>query len=196
MKLNLKKSKGFTLIELLLVVGIIALGSVVAYITYPKVSSTSRANAEATNINTITAGIKNVYAGTNNFTSLGSDGKVGVKVLARAKALPDRMTTDTTASDGIITNGFGGAVGIAAEAIGTNNNVQSYKITYPNVPNAECTKLVTGVGNNFVQVKVNNVVLRSYGDAASNVPIDPGAAAAQCGADASLDNNTLTFWGN
>ena len=186
---QIKNKKGFTLVELLLVVGLIALGAVVAYITFPKVQATSRANTEATNINTIASGINNLYAGTNTYASLGTDGATAFTVLNGARQLPERMISGTR-----ILNGFGGDVTITAANLpvgATTNNF--YLITYAGVPTAECTKLASGVGNNFVQVGINgttgtNLVKEFPNEAA----IDPGLVAAQCRAG---NSNTMYFWG-
>lgn len=189
MKLNLRKSKGFTLVELLLVVGIIALGSVVAYITLPKVQSTSRANAEATNINTIAAGIKNIYAGTNNFATL-VDATVGTTLVIKSKAAPDRMVTSPT----VLTNSFGGNVTVAPGAAlgGSLGAFSTYLITYNGVPDAECNKLATGVASNFLKVNVNSVEVKTAPGATPVHNLDPVEISAAC----VNDNNTLMFWNN
>lgn len=187
MKVTLKKKSAFTLVELLLVVGIIAIGSVVAYITLPKVQSTARANAEATNINTIAAGVKNVYAGTNSFGSLTTD------VLVNAKAVPEKML-DTTTTPTSILNGFSGAVTIApTDPLGAAGTT-AYTITYAGVPDAECNKLATGVGNNFINVSITNAAatttaVKTY---PSSTPVDPSAVSGACGGD----SNTIAFTGN
>lgn len=53
-----KSKKGFSLLELLLVLGIIAALVVAAFIVYPKVQASQRAQAESNNIATIQAGVK------------------------------------------------------------------------------------------------------------------------------------------
>jgi prepilin-type N-terminal cleavage/methylation domain-containing protein len=55
---NIKSKKGFSLLELLLVLGIIAALVVAAFIVYPKVQASQRAQAESNNIATIQAGVK------------------------------------------------------------------------------------------------------------------------------------------
>ncbi len=196
MKLNLRKSKGFTLVELLLVVGIIALGSVVAYITLPKVQSTSRANAEATNINTIAAGVKNMYAGTNSFTTLGAPAGTGTgtDLIVKGKAAPDRMVVDPAATPKTLVNSFGGNVAVGAESAALGNIAAngSYFITYAGVPDAECNKLATGVGNNFVKVQVNSTVVKSA-PGETLVTLDPAVVSGAC---VNSDNNAMTFWNN
>ena len=177
-----KQQKGFTLIELLLVVGIMALGAVVAYVTLPKVRSTANANSEAASINTLSAGIKNVYAGSNSYKTLTN------KVLIDAKAVPEKMLTGTANSTELV-NSFGGLVTVAPTKLGSNSqNYSSYTITYNNVPDAECVKISTGVGNNFSEVTVNGVKIRQY---PTTDPVDPGAASLNC--QGQSDSNVIIF---
>ena len=174
----MKKQKGFTLVELLLVLGIMALGAVVAYITVPKVRATSNANAEATVVNTLAAGVKNVYAGSNSFKKLTN------KVLIDAKAVPERMLTETASQ---LVNTFGGDVTVTPTKLGTvAADNSAYQIVSTNVPDAECVKLATGVGNNFSEVIVNTTKVRQY---PKTDPVDPALASTSCTGDA----NTLTF---
>lgn len=179
-----KQQKGFTLIELLLVVGIMALGAVVAYVTLPKVRSTANANSEAASINTLSAGIKNVYAGSNSYKTLTN------KVLIDAKAVPEKMLTGTANSTELV-NSFGGLVTVAPTKLGSNASTQNnsaYTITYTNVPDAECVKISTGVGNNFSEVSVNGTKIRQY---PTTDPVDPGAASLNC--QGQSDSNTIVF---
>lgn len=181
MRIQKKKQKGFTLIELLLVVGIMAVGAIIAYYTLPKVQSTSNANTEATLVNTLAAGIKNVYSGTNNFRTLTN------KVLIDAKAVPDKMLT-TTANE--LVNSFGGQVTITPTKLGTVAvDKTAYQIESTNIPDAECTKIAAGVGNNFGEVSVNGTKVRTY---PSTEPIDPAVTSAACVATA----NTIILIGS
>ncbi len=84
------KNKAFTLVELLLVVGIIALGSVVAYITLPKVASSMKAHSTTQSINTIYAGVENLYGNRNNYNGLTKASLVASKVISQSTAdLPE-----------------------------------------------------------------------------------------------------------
>ncbi len=189
MKLNLKKSSGFTLVELLLVVGIIALGSVVAYITLPKVQSTSRANAEAANINTLAAGVKNMYAGTNSYRGLLSQ-TIGTDLIIKAKAAPAGMVVGTT-----LRNSFGGTVTVEpGQLLGSVPADGSFHITYNGVPDAECNKIVSIVGNNFMRITAGpfatQAIIKSAPGEGAAPAISPSAVAAAC----NYDNNTIGLW--
>ena len=72
MKFNLRNNKklGFTLIEILLVVGFIAVAGIGVYTVYGKVQQGQAANSEARNIDTIRAGVKNLFAGASDTTGL------------------------------------------------------------------------------------------------------------------------------
>ncbi len=140
-----KNSKAFTLVELLLVVGIIALGSVVAYITFPKVQATFRANAEIASTRTLMAGIKTVYGNKNGFDGLSE------QTLNNAKITPEswRVPGDPT----IIRNSFGGPVNVA------NVNFPPqffYNISMQAVPNAECSKIVQALQDTVAQMYITN----------------------------------------
>lgn len=59
--MNKQIKKGISLLELVLVLGIISALVVAAFIVYPKVQASQRAQAERNNIATIQAGVKSLY---------------------------------------------------------------------------------------------------------------------------------------
>ncbi|MDD2840131.1 MAG: type 4 pilus major pilin [Rickettsiales bacterium] len=167
MKLNLSKikSKGFTLVEILLVVGFIALASVGVYTIYSKVQTANSANAESRNLDTIRAGIKNLYGASPNYAGLTP------AVANNAKITPEAMRATATT----IVNTFGGTVGIAPTNLGTGTN-NGFRITYPLVTDDVCTKLVTTGGAQFDQVTVGATVVKAFG---TNV-INPATVTTAC----------------
>ncbi len=167
--LKRKKGQGFTLIELLLVVGFIALASIGIYLIYHKVSQGNQANTEARNLDTIRAGIKNLYGASSNFATVTNT------VVNNAHITPDNMLT--SGNIGAITNSFGGAVNITPTSLGAGTN-NAFTIDYPNVPDAICVKLVSTDGSNFDQVSINGTVVKAFG---TNT-LDPGTVAADCNA--------------
>lgn len=177
---NRAKAAGFSLIELLLVIGFIAGALVLAFVTYPKVQATNRANLESQHLTVLASGIKNLYSTSRNFGTLSNT------TLANAKILPDDMSYTA----GVISNVWGGTVTVAPEAGSSNLR---YRITYTAVPKAECVKLATGVSTNFVRTTINNATVVLDRMAAGEVNIDPAAITAAC-ADAST--NSLEFIGN
>lgn len=175
---NKKQDKGFTLVEILLVVGFIALAGIGIYTIYSKVQVSNQANTESRNLDTLRAGVKSLYGGRPNFTGLTNT------VANQARVTPDSMRTP--ASDTAITNTFGGAVDVLATSL--NGSAGSgFSITYPVVPSAVCTKLVTSAGVQFNQVTVDGTVVKKFG---VNDPIDVATVATTCNAK---DVNKIIF---
>lgn len=178
---NKKQNKGFTLVEILLVVGFIALAGIGIYTIYAKVQVSNQANTESRNLDTLRAGVKSLYGGRPNFNG------VSATVANNARVTPDNMRTAGNAA--LITNSFGGTVLIAATPLNAIADA-GFRITYPQVPSAVCSKLVTSAGVQFSQVTVNGVVVKAYG---VNAPIDVAAATTNCNA---VDNPTILFDSN
>ena len=165
MKLLKNKKNGFTLVEILLVVGFIALAGIGIYTVYTKVQMSNAALQEGKNLDTIRAGIKNLYGGNQNYAGLSNS------VLNDARITPDSMRKiPYDAGDATITNSFGGAVNLdpvsLGAAAGSNNG---FRVTYNNVPGAVCAKLVTGTGAAWDQISVQGKVVKSFGKGNLNV---------------------------
>lgn len=147
---NKKSKKGFSLLELLLVLGIIAALVVAAFIVYPKVQASQRAEAESSNIAAIQAGVKSLYAASPSYTGLTT--QVGVQ----ANVFPDNMLSGS-GSDATPINVFKGEVTLAAAATGPSKTAgSSFTITYNSVPANECAKIVSSIGPNFDSVTVGS----------------------------------------
>ena len=108
---NKKSKKGFSLLELLLVLGIIAALVVAAFIVYPKVQASQRAQAESNNIATIQAGVKALYSSASSFTGLTN------LVAVQANIFPDNMLINSGTFARPI-NAFKGNVTLAADKTG------------------------------------------------------------------------------
>ncbi|MBA4242235.1 MAG: type IV pilin [Sphingobacteriaceae bacterium] len=160
-----KKNKGgFSLIELLLVVGFIALVSLGVYTVYSKVQTSQAANTEARNLDTIRAGIKNLYGASQNYVGLTN------VVINDARVTPDSMrAVPVVAGAAAINNTFGGAVTVVPVNLGTGAN-NGFQITYAAVPGDVCTKLVTTAGRAFDTVGVGAVGnVKAFGTGNLNV---------------------------
>ena len=178
---NKKQNKGFTLVEILLVVGFIALAGIGIYTIYAKVQVSNQANTESRNLDTLRAGIKSLYGGSPNF------GSITNAVVNNARLTPDSMRTALTAGNADITNTFGGAVVVAPVTLGTGTGANNgFSITYPAVPGAVCSKLVSSAGVQFNQVAVGSTTVKTFG---SNVPMDLVAMSTSC----SVDTVSITF---
>lgn len=175
--LSKKDAKGFSLIELLLVIGFIAGALVLAFITYPKVQATSRANTTSQQLTLISAGIKNLYATARNYSSL------TVTVLNDAKLLPEDMAINGDE----LSNVWGGTLLIAP----VNNN-RHYTLTLSSVPPAECVKIATGVGINFLKLAINSTDIFDRTVQTDQVNVDPAVVTGACSQEA----NDMILTGN
>ena len=163
MKLMAKRRKGFTLVEILLVVGFIALAGIGVYTLYSKVQTSNAALQEGKNLDTIRAGIKNLFGGTQNYANIGNG------VLNDARIPPDSMRPiPYHAGDTSITNSFGGSVQVAAVALGGGSN-NGFSVTYPKVPGSVCAKLVTGAGTGWDQITAGGTVVKAFGTGALDI---------------------------
>ncbi|ENN9152056.1 TPA: prepilin-type N-terminal cleavage/methylation domain-containing protein [Escherichia coli] len=174
-----KSKKGFSLLELLLVLGIIAALVVAAFIVYPKVQASQRAQAESNNIATIQAGVKALYTSASSFTGLTNT------VAVQAKIFPDNMLSGSGTTAKPI-NAFKGNVTLAAAATGPSSAAgSSFTITYDNEPAAECVKIATAAAGNFYITTVGTKVVKAAGGT-----LDVAATAAAC---TNATSNTLVF---
>lgn len=179
-----KSRKGFTLVEILLVVGFIALAGIGIYTIYSKVQMSNAALTEGKNIDTIRAGVKNLFGGSQNYTGLAP------AVINDARVTPDSMRPiPYTAGATSITNSFGGTVTIAPTNLngGTNNG---FRLTYPNVPGAVCAKLVTGAGTSWDQIGVGTAGnVKAFGTNRIIIP----TLTTQCAGDTTGAGVTIIF---
>lgn len=179
---NKKSKKGFSLLELLLVLGIIAALVVAAFIVYPKVQASQRAQAEANNIATIQAGVKALYTSASSFNGLSTT------VAVQAKIFPDNMLSGSGSAVEPI-NAFKGKVIVEADSTGPSaTSGSSFNIIYRNVPAAECTKIVTAAAGNFYTAGVGGTAgnVKSAGGV-----LDVALTASRC--QSGGNSNTLIF---
>ncbi|HBW1078773.1 type 4 pilus major pilin [Klebsiella quasipneumoniae] len=180
---NRKSKKGFSLLELLLVLGIIAALVVAAFIVYPKVQASQRAQAESNNIAAIQAGVKALYTSASSFTGLTNS------VAVQAKIFPDNMLSGSGSAAKPI-NAFKGNVTLAADKTGPSGaDGSSFTIIYSNVPAAECTKIITAVAGNFYAAGVGNVGNGNVKTAGEVLDVAKTAMLCQNGGN----SNTLVF---
>lgn len=185
-KLNMRKLKaqGFTMIELLIGIGFIAAASATVYYIYNKVKATGDANTEGRHLDTLRAGIKNMYQGQVSYgTEGGASSAISATFANQARITPDAMRLPGTANESIIRNKFGGTVTIAPQTLGSGQSNNAFSITYSNVPGEVCVKLVTTAGSQFDQVSVGlaapGTVVKTFGTQSLN----PVRTAAECNKD-------------
>lgn len=171
--LKRNNKKGFTLVEILLVVGFIALAGIGIYTVYTKVQMSNAALSEGKNLDTIRAGVKNLFGGTQNYASVAN------AVLNDARVTPDSMRAiPYVAGATAITNSFGGTVTVAPVALGGGAN-NGFRVTYPKVPGAVCAKLVTGAGTGWDQITVGTTIVKTFGTGS----LDIAQLATRCAGD-------------
>lgn len=185
LKNKIKKQKGFTLLELLAVLIIIAILGMGLYFTLARVQASSDANTEGKHIDLVTSAVKQLYAGSNNFT------KITTAYVVQSGAVPaDLLSGGGSASSTgtTINNKWNGTITVAPTTVGGATISNAFTITDTQVPQDVCVKLATNTGNNYLVVSVNGTPIRNYGDVTA---IDPTAAVQQC--QTSTTNNTLVF---
>jgi prepilin-type N-terminal cleavage/methylation domain-containing protein len=165
--INKQAKKGYTLIELLLALGIIAVLAVGIFMLYPKVSSSYKSQAEASNINTIRAAVNSLYASSANFNGLDTETAI------KAKVFPESMIV----SDTVVNNGFKGEVKVGASDVSPSGSKDSaFTIAYGSVPANECVKIVSSVASGFYKVTVDNGGAVEEGQSSGTVVKDDGVA--------------------
>jgi prepilin-type N-terminal cleavage/methylation domain-containing protein len=186
MKLKRKtKNRGFTLIEILLVVGFISLAGIGIYTVYSKVQMSNAALTEGKNLDTIKAGVKSLYGGSQTYSGISNS------VLNDARITPDSMRAiPYVAGATSITNTFGGAVTVSSVGLnGMSNN--GFRVTYLNVPGAVCSKLVSGAGTNWDQITVGTALVKSFGTGNLNISSLATACSADTGSGVSIYLDSL-----
>lgn len=167
-----KKAKGFTLTEILLVLVIAAAIVIAAFIIYPKVQSSQRAQAEVDLVNTLRAGIHSLYAGTPDYMSLNTD------VIIQAKLVPEKMVSE----NGQLVNSFNGSIDVMPNFLDDDGSLglttpNGYSIYYNGVPPQECIKMVSALAPNFKKIRVGE----NLADVVIDGKLDIGLLATSCG---------------
>lgn len=182
-KIN-RKRKGFSLLELLLVLGIIAALIVAAFIVYPKVRTSQIVDAEAKNIATIRAGLLALYSATSNIS--GVNNTVGIN----AQIFPDNMLVKSGGTVSDVVNGFKGKVSLSSTNFVSMGKVV-FNISYANIPQEACVKLVSAVAPSMAIISVNGNYAKSE---LSNVDWDVATASSACTAGGAISTIIFSFY--
>ncbi|SSF10025.1 type 4 pilus major pilin [Klebsiella pneumoniae] len=146
---NSKSKKGFSLLELLLVLGIVAALIVASFIVYPKVRDARYVDIEAKHIGQIYASVRNVYAGKPDYSGLAT-----TAVAIPAQFFPDDMLSKKT-TWGI--SSWGGYVVVDANDVSPSGlAASSFTISYSDVPDSVCIRLITAVDSAFYNIYISN----------------------------------------
>ena len=172
MKFSLKKRQsGFTLVELGIVVAIAAIIIGIGLVVVPSILASTRANAEISELPTITTKIQRAYANQPNFAALTQAGIVNLNVF------PESVVNKTA---GTIANRWGGAVTIAPATLKQANDAVA--ITSADIPTAECLQIGQGVEGAMRKITVGTTVVKADGVSAA----DPAALGTACNAAATV----------
>jgi prepilin-type N-terminal cleavage/methylation domain-containing protein len=137
--------KGYTLIELLLALGISAILVIMIFFVYIKVSNEKMVNAEITKINTIAAGVENLYAGQPSYKG------INLESIIKAEIFPDNMLIKDGGEVFDVLNGLGGRVEVSESGDLKDN---SFMISYFGVYGDSCFKLPLALDQTFEIINV------------------------------------------
>lgn len=165
-----KHKKGFSLLELLLVLGIIAALVVGAFIVYPKVRSSQQAEQESKNIATIKANLLSLYAPVADVTGVSNT------VAINAQIFPDNMLVKSGSTVSDVVNSFKGKVTINSTNYASMGKV-FFNISYQNVPQEVCAKLVSAVSGTMDQITIAGNTAKSD---ISSVDFSPSTTTTLC----------------
>lgn len=182
-----KKKNGFTLVEILLVVGFIALAGIGIYTVYTKVQMSNAALSEGKNLDTLRAGVKNLFGGSQNYTGVSNE------VVNDARITPDSMrAVPYRANDGAINNSFGGQVTVIPQNLGGGVN-NGFTVHYMGVPGAVCAKLITGAGTGWDQIIVGEggAAVKLFGTGSVNIAGVATACAGDTGGGVQISFSSL-----
>ncbi|MHC3434930.1 type IV pilin [Diaphorobacter sp. HDW4B] len=181
------RKAGFTLVEILLVVGFIALAGIGIYTVYTKVQMSNAALTEGKNMDTIKAGVKNLFGGTRNYTDLNNT------VINDARVTPDSMRAiPYKTADGAINNSFGGVVTVTPASLGGASD-NAFSVRYENVPGAVCSKLITGAAATWDQIAAGttNQVVKTFGTGQMNIQAVAQACSTDSGSGVAITFTSL-----
>jgi prepilin-type N-terminal cleavage/methylation domain-containing protein len=158
MKFSLKKRQsGFTLVELGIVVAIAAIIIGIGLIVVPSILASTRANAEISELPTITTKIQRSFANQPNYAAVTQASIIGLNVFPTS-------VVDKTA--GTVSNRWGGVVTVAAATLVNANDGVS--ITSTQIPTAECLQVGQGVEGTMRKITVGTTVVKADGSAAAD----------------------------
>jgi hypothetical protein len=164
--------RGATLLEAIAFLGIAAivvLGAVGMLSSAFSSADVDKANNELVGMR---VAIKKLYSNSNGYPAAGAN---MLPAIIAARALPGTLTV---AANGAVTNGWGGVVTVTGL-------VNSFTITYNNVPQDACIGLLTASGQNLWLS-----ITPTTGGALAAFPVAPAVALAAC---TSAGANVIAF---
>lgn len=159
MKINRKRKQGgYSLLEITMVAGIIIIFSVAAIVGYRLASDSANMNKAVNNLNSLTAGVRNMFATQGDYTGLTN------AVILTSNGIPEdmRVTGNTTQ---IKSPWFNDGITVAPANVGGTAN-DGFTMTFKNVPARACQDLVTKVFRSYT-VKVGSTTVTTVPQAST-----------------------------
>ena len=170
-----KFHKGFMSLELGLVLLVIAVAIVSAVLYYRDNLRKTSINNNIQQISSTAASLRAKYGQSNQY------GSVTTSLAVRSSAIPEALRDGTAAT---ASNSFGGAITVAPTTLTGAND--SLEIVWPNVPDKQCSDIVTSVQREMRQVAVDSTTVK-----ANNGQLDLNAVETACESASAV---TLHFW--
>lgn len=144
-----RKQAGLSMVELAIALVIVAILAGAAYFGF---QANSRRAAVADNVSQITsiAGDLQKYFGRQN-----QYGALTTALAVTSRVVPEQLRVPGTQT---AQNSYGGAITFAPQTLTTANDAA--RVTWPTVPQAQCSDLVVGVSNAARQITVAGVVVK------------------------------------
>lgn len=158
MKSKLRQA-GFSLLEIVMVAGIIIVLSVAAIVAYQSAQQATNMNTAVSNLNSLTASIRNTFATQGDYTGLTN------AVVLSSNSLPENMRVSaagTTIKSPFANDG----VDVAPANVGGTAN-DGFKITFKNVTGRQCQDFVNKMYRHYETVQAGSTTVTSVATAAS-----------------------------
>lgn len=155
------KLKGFSLLELMLVLGIIAALIVAAFMIFPKIENSRKANEEVKSIITIKNGIIETYSGKAGY----DNGITDSRMISNISPKGNKWNS----------NEWGGGFSIMAQM-----GDLGFSFVTRAVPQDACIKIVNQLKEQFVRIYVNNTAVVSTSKYYALVPFDMATLTSTC----------------
>lgn len=142
MKINKMRNRqsGFSLLEITMVAGIIILFSVAAIVGYRMASDSANMNKAVNSLNSITAGVRNMFATQGDYVGLTN------AVMLTSNSLPEDLRG--TGSGTIKSPWLNAGVTLSPANVGGTAN-DGFNIRFNNVPARACQNFVTQVFKSY-----------------------------------------------
>lgn len=172
-----RRQRGFSFVELIIVIAVIMIMIGGIFAAKNKLFASNKAQTETRRTTQMAADITAFYQG------LGRNNYAGV---SNAIVIANGLVPQEMINGPNLINAWTGQVTVSSVSLGAGTD-NAVNIQHTNVPQEECTKMVSGTAQNAAQVTAGGAVVKAFGAAAA---VDPAALGAAC---ANPTANTLDF---